>query len=354
LRTGIVRSLRLDTEKGGAYAYFIALYRNYSRNDIMIPLRDTIRSKNYPVVNITLIVVNVLAGIIELGHLRELDAFIFTYGLVPARYTIPELGMHFSFGEQALALLSFMFLHGGFWHLLGNMWFLYIFGDNVEDTLGPLRYLVFYLLCGWVSGLTHLFFNFYSQVPTIGASGAVAGVMGAYFITYPRSKILTLIPIIIIPFFVEIPAAVFLGIWFLFQFLSASLADAHASTIAWWAHIGGFAVGMVFLKVFQLFPQTGAVSKIRQKTVKGRSPRLRVIKTTGRGDHFYGTMVITEKEALTGTKKTISIPHGFKKMLFTVTIPPGISNGQTVRLAGIAGHLGDKTFGDAFLKVVVE
>lgn len=320
----------------------------------MIPLRDTIRSRNYPVVNMTLIVVNVLAGIIELGHLHELDAFIFTYGLVPARYTVPELGVHFSFGEQALALVSFMFLHGGFWHLLGNMWFLYIFGDNVEDTLGPLRYLVFYLLCGWVSGLTHLLFNFYSQVPTIGASGAVAGVMGAYFITYPRSKILTLIPIIIIPFFVEIPAAVFLGLWFLFQFLSASLADAHASTIAWWAHIGGFVVGMVFLKVFQRFPQAGALSEVRQKTIKKRSPRLHVIKTARRGDNFYGTMVITEKEALRGTRKTISIPRGFQKTLFTVTIPPGVKNGQIVRLAGIAGRLGDTPVGDAFLKVAVE
>jgi len=321
----------------------------------MIPIRDTIRSKNYPIVNTALILANVFVYFIELGHLQNFDAFIFTYGLVPARYTMPELSAHFSFGEQALALVSFMFLHGGFWHLLGNMWFLYIFGDNVEDNLGPVRYLVFYLFCGWLSGMTHFLMNLNSQVPTIGASGAVAGVMGAYFIKYPRSKILTLIPIIFIPFFVEIPAAIFLGIWFLIQFFSASLSDAHASGIAWWAHIGGFVLGVALFKLLQIVPDAGVSAKVRRKTEKKRTPRLHVIKASGGKDNnFYATMTISIREALLGTRKTISIPRGFQRRLFTVTIPPGIKSGQTVRLAGIGNRLGEKTGGDAFIKIIIE
>ena len=130
---------------------------------------------------------------------------------MPARYTVPEISGYFSIGQQVFSFVSFMFIHGGFWHLLGNMWSLYILGDNVEDRLGPLRYLAFYLLCGITSGLTHIIINHHSQLPTIGASGAIAGVMGAYFILYPKSKILTLIPIFIIPYFVEIPAFFFNG-----------------------------------------------------------------------------------------------------------------------------------------------
>jgi membrane associated rhomboid family serine protease len=166
----------------------------------MIPIRDTNRSKNHPVVNNTLIGINVFLFIIQSLQGPRIDQFIFTYGLVPARYTVPELASYFTPFQQAVAFVSFMFLHGGFWHLLGNMWSLYIFGDNVEDRLGPLRYLVFYLLCGWLSGLTHFVFNMDSRIPTIGASGAIAGVMGAYLILYPSSKILTLIPIFFIPF----------------------------------------------------------------------------------------------------------------------------------------------------------
>ncbi|RPI74839.1 MAG: rhomboid family intramembrane serine protease, partial [Desulfobacteraceae bacterium] len=197
----------------------------------MLPIRDTLRSQNHPVVNWTLIGLNVLVFLIELLQGRHLEPFIYTYGLVPARYSLPEIAIHFTFGQQLLALFSFMFLHGGFWHLIGNMWSLYIFGDNVEDRLGHFRYLLFYLLCGWGSGLAHLVLNWQSAMPTIGASGAIAGIMGGYFILYPKSKILTLIPIFIIPFFFEIPAFVFLGLWFLMQFISAAGATAHSSGI---------------------------------------------------------------------------------------------------------------------------
>ena len=161
----------------------------------MIPLRDTIRADNFPVVNSTIIGINVVIFILQLSQGVEGNRFVYIYGLVPARYTIPQIAAYFSAPQQAFSFVSFMFLHGGFWHLLGNMWSLYIFGDNVEDRLGPMRYLLFYLICGVASGVSHLLLNLNSNLPTIGASGAIAGVMGAYFILHPRAKILTLIPI---------------------------------------------------------------------------------------------------------------------------------------------------------------
>ncbi len=133
--------------------------------------------------------------------------------------------------------MSYMFLHGGFWHFLGNMWFLYIFGDNIESRMGSLKFLGFYGICGILSGFFHFLLHPVSPIPTIGASGAVAGVMGAYFLFFPRTKILTLFPIVIFPLFFEIPAFIFLGIWFLMQFMNA--AGSGASTgVAWWAHVG--------------------------------------------------------------------------------------------------------------------
>ncbi len=161
----------------------------------MIPIRDTIRSETYPIVNTSLIAIN---GIVPFSWYvsqgQALDRFVFIYGLVPARYSVPQVANYFTAG-QAMAFLTFMFLHGGFLHLLGNMWSLYIFGDNVEDHLGHFRYLAFYLLCGFASGISHLVLNWHSEIPTIGASGAIAGVMGAYFVLYPKAKVLTLVPI---------------------------------------------------------------------------------------------------------------------------------------------------------------
>ena len=165
----------------------------------MIPIRDTIPSKNYPVVNNTIIGINVVVYLVQISLVPDLNRFVYIYGLVPARYSIPQITSYFTTGQQIFSLFSFMFVHGGFWHLLGNMWSLYIFGDNVEDRLGPFLYLVFYLLCGITSGLSHLIINLNSNMPTIGASGAIAGVMGAYLILHPNAKILTLIPIIFIP-----------------------------------------------------------------------------------------------------------------------------------------------------------
>lgn len=145
-----------------------------------------------------------------------------------------------------------MFIHGGWLHIIGNMWYLWIFGDNVEDRLGHIRFLIFYLLCGVGAGIVHTFLNSASVVPSVGASGAIAGVLGAYAISYPTARVLTLVPILFFIQIIEIPAAFVLGFWFLMQFLSgtASLAvatSANAGGVAWWAHVGGFVIGMLLI-----------------------------------------------------------------------------------------------------------
>ena len=321
----------------------------------MIPIRDTIPSKNYPVVNNTIIGINVVLYLFEMSQGANLNRFIYIYGLVPARYSMPQIASYFSAGQQLLSLLSFMFLHGGFWHLLGNMWSLYIFGDNVEDRLGPFRYLVFYLLCGITSGLSHLLFNLHSNIPTIGASGAIAGVMGAYLILHPHSKILTLIPIIFIPWFVEIPAFFFLGLWFVLQFLNAAGSHGNIGGIAWWAHIGGFVFGIVLLKIFLVLPETGVSSKIRRVTVKRKTHRLQVVRPGGLGKdpHLYGTIDITSFEALAGTQKLINIPKGFQKRIVKVIVPPGVKEGSKLRLKGLGKTASDGQRGDLYLKVMI-
>lgn len=321
----------------------------------MIPLRDTIQAKNYPIVNYVIIGLNVALFLVEKAQGSRLEQFIFTYGLVPARYSVPEIASYFTFGQQALALISFMFLHGGFFHLLGNMWSLYIFGDNVEDRLGHFRYLLFYLICGWASGLSHLFINWHSEIPTIGASGAIAGVMGAYLILYPGSKILTLIPLFFIPLFVEIPAIIFLGIWFLLQFINATASYTEAGGIAWWAHIGGFVLGIVFLRLFLKIPVFDRISKIRPARPKRKAPRLQPIRTiqAGNDPHLYGTIRITPREAQYGTSKLVNAPSGFRNRLLRVTVAPGVRDGTILRLAGVGRPMNGGKRGDLFLKVSI-
>jgi len=321
----------------------------------MFPIRDTTASKNYPVVNTAIIAVNVLVYLLQTAQGTYLERFIFIYGLVPARYSVAQLAERFTFGQQAFSFLSFMFLHGGFWHLLGNMWSLYIFGDNVEDRMGPIRYLAFYLLCGVISGLSHLALNLESPVPTIGASGAIAGVMGAYFLLYPSARILTLIPIIFIPYFIEIPAYVFLGIWFFLQFLNAAGSSGAAGGVAWWAHIGGFVAGMILIKLFTRAPSSGLTKMIRPATEKHKTPRLQSIRTSAQMDdpNIYGSIVITPEEALKGTNKLVNVPWGFHNRLVRVTVPPGIREGMTLRLEGIGRQLGDIR-GDLLLKVSIQ
>ena len=322
----------------------------------MIPLRDTTPTRNYPVVNTTIIGINVVVFVIQFLQGAEINRFIYIYGLVPARYSLPQIAEYFTPGQQVFSLVSFMFLHGGVWHILGNMWSLYIFGDNVEDHLGPVRYALFYLLCGIASGLSHLILNLNSNIPTIGASGAIAGVMGAYFLLHPRSKILTLIPIFFIPYFINIPAFVFLGLWFLLQFISAAGSHGAVSGIAWWAHIGGFVFGMLFLKLFGILPDRGVSKRLRRFTAKKKTPRLQVIRPAGSGNdrHLYGLIEITPYEAAKGTRKLINIPLGFKKRMFNVKVPAGIEEGTVLRLKGLGQRSDSGATGDLYLKVTVK
>src|SRR5262245_51076496 len=217
----------------------------------MIPLRDENPSGTVPVITRALISVNAIAFVYELALGPELKSFIYAWGLVPAR-----LSLALRFGEEpvvgpGLTILSSMFLHGGWLHLVGNMWYLWIFGDNIEDRLGHLRFLTFYLLAGIVAGLLHYALNQTSWMPTVGASGAIAGVLGAYLVTFPRARVVALVPLF--PFFqvMALPAVLVLGLWFVMQFFSGalSLGNAGGGGVAWWAHIGGFAFGLVGMPI---------------------------------------------------------------------------------------------------------
>lgn len=214
----------------------------------MLPLRDNIPSSRFPIVTLGLILLNVVIFIHELKLRSGLGEFLLQAGIIPVRYTVPEVARQFSLREQAFPFITTMFLHGGWIHLIGNMWTLWIFGDNVEDRLGRARYLGLYLAGGISASLVHIFTNPGSLVPTIGASGAIAGVMGAYFRFYPYARVETVIP----PFFFgpifRLPAVLFLGWWFLLQFFNGALTlgarGQGFSGVAWWAHVGGFVFGV--------------------------------------------------------------------------------------------------------------
>jgi membrane associated rhomboid family serine protease len=322
----------------------------------MIPLRDTTPSRNVPVVNNLLIGLNVVVFVLEMAQGPAMDRFIYTYGLVPGRYTLDRLAVHFTFFQQVFSWFSFMFLHGGFLHLLGNMWFLYIFGDNVEDRLGPLRYLVFYFCCGLASGVSHFLLSAHSTAPVIGASGAVAGVMGAYFLLHPTSKILTLVPIIIIPLFLEIPAYFFLGLWFVLQFLNAAAGSGAAGGIAWWAHVGGFLSGMIFLKLFSALPNWGMTDRLRQATAKKKTHRLQVARPTfmGQDPDLHASIAVSPYEALVGSRKLVTVPYGFHRRMYRVIVPPGVTPGKLLRLKGQGKPMANGSRGDLLLKVVIQ
>jgi len=212
----------------------------------MIPLYDTVRTRRFPLVNLTLIAGNVLVFLYELRlGPAALERFITTWGLVPARLTSdPSVAW--------MTIFSAMFLHGGWLHVLGNMWFLYIFGDKVDARMGGIRYLIFYLLSGIAAALMQVYVRPASQVPMIGASGAIAGVLGAYLISFPRARVASLVPILFIFTIVEVPAVIFLGLWFVLQLYSGlfMMQGGSASGIAWWAHIGGFLFGMLMVPFF--------------------------------------------------------------------------------------------------------
>ncbi len=210
----------------------------------MIPLRDVIPSRTTPYITVTIIILNAVAWLFEVSlDPADLNRFLTIYGVVPAYFSAPTL-------------ITSMFLHGSWMHIIGNMWYLWIFGDNVEDRLGHGRFVIFYLLCGIAAALGQVFMDPTSTLPTIGASGAIAGVMGAYFVLYPQSRVLTLVPWIIIWEVIELPAFVLLGFWFLMQLFSAGTiavtASSHGSGgVAFAAHVAGFLVGVAGVFVFR-------------------------------------------------------------------------------------------------------
>lgn len=221
----------------------------------MFPLKDNIKAKNFPYVNIGLIGLNVIFFLYQMSYGQKGDHLIFTFGFIPARF-LAEQAQDWLDVSSFLPVLSSMFLHANLLHLVSNMWFLWIFGDNVEDCMGHGRYLGFYLLCGIASVIAQTIANPHSAIPMIGASGAISGVLGAYFLTYPRARILTLLPIFILFYFIELPAYFFLGFWFLLQFLEGSMSSLNAQQtvgggVAFWAHVGGFIAGVGLLQVFR-------------------------------------------------------------------------------------------------------
>ena len=215
----------------------------------MLPIRDNIPSRRFPAATLAIIAVNTLIFLweLQLGPRRLERAFV-ELAIIPIRYSNPDIAHFFSLGEQIRPFFSSMFLHGGWLHLIGNIWTLWIFGDNVEDRLGRGKYLLLYLASGIVAALVHIYTNLGSRVPTIGASGAIAGVMGAYFRFFPHARIETMIPPFLFGPYYVLPAVLFLGWWFLLQFFNGALSLAAGQQgfgrIAWWAHVGGFAFGL--------------------------------------------------------------------------------------------------------------
>lgn len=215
---------------------------------LMIPIRDTQRTTHFPIMNWLIIITNVLVFLVEYYSPASFsNGFVASYALTPA-------SINLSHPSTLLPFITHMFLHGSWYHLLSNMWFLMIFGDNIEDRLGSFRYLLFYVLGGLSAALLQFVFDPASTVPTLGASGAIAAVMGAYFVLFPASRVVTFIPIFIFGGFIRLPAIVYLGIWFLMQvfsgFSSFVIGSGTAGGVAWWAHIGGFLFGMLLVRAF--------------------------------------------------------------------------------------------------------
>lgn len=214
----------------------------------MIPIHDENPTHSTPIVVYALIAINVVVFLHQITLGAGLDGFMQLYAVIPQQLTASFDGIPINQPvPEILTLITSQFLHGGLMHIGGNMLFLWTFGDNIEQDLGHFKFLLFYLTCGVLAGLTHWFFGMQSGVPTIGASGAIAGVMGAYLIKYPRAKIVTLLPLFIIFTTVRIPAIYFLGFWFVQQALSsvASLGMPQTAGVAYWAHAGGFIFGAI-------------------------------------------------------------------------------------------------------------
>jgi membrane associated rhomboid family serine protease len=222
---------------------------------VPLPLTDHIRRRSFWTVTLALIVANVWVFLFELAQGRGINRLVFLYGIVPARY----VGLHgfknLTLGGFFVPVLTSMFLHGGWLHLLGNMLFLFVFGRSVEDRFGHLQFLLLYFLSGFAGAALHIVLNAGSRLPSIGASGAIAGVLGAYFICFPRARITTLFFLIFFFWRVELPAVLVLGYWFLIQFVTGyemlAIQSATGGGVAWWAHVGGFLTGLVLALILE-------------------------------------------------------------------------------------------------------
>jgi len=221
----------------------------------MFPIQDSVPSRSVPVVTRALILINVIVFFFELMLSQNgLEQLLYLFGIVPARFTHPDWSADIDFPAGSYwTILTYQFLHGGWLHIVANMWTLWIFGDNVEDRMGSLRFVIFYLICGSIAGFTQLLTNPDSTIPSIGASGAIAGVLGAYLMFFPTARLIVLFPIVFFPFFFEVPAVLYLLLWFFIQLFSgtATLAGPQeVGGIAWWAHVGGFVSGMLLCRLF--------------------------------------------------------------------------------------------------------
>jgi hypothetical protein len=222
----------------------------------MIPIRDDQPRFSTPYINYFLVALNTIVFLFELSVGAQshgaLNSLIYEFGIVPGHFAGGSV--HFGLAGAFLSIFTSMFLHASWLHIIGNMWVLWIFGDNIEDYLGHFPYLLFYLLCGFAAAIAHILLNASSDVPTVGASGAIAGVMGAYFLLYPKARVLTLVPLIVFFTFWWLPAWIVLGYWFLLQFLSGTTtsiaySNPNSGGVAFWAHVGGFVAGLVLIKV---------------------------------------------------------------------------------------------------------
>jgi membrane associated rhomboid family serine protease len=222
----------------------------------MLPIKDTIPSKNVPLGTWIIILANSLVFIFELMLPDSvLQAFFYYFGVVPARYSHPEWALMIGLPvDDYWPFVTSMFLHGGWLHIIGNMWTLWIFGDNVEDRMGAGRFLIFYFLCGIAAGVVHFVTNMNSTVPALGASGAIGGVLGAYLFLYPTARIIVLFPLFFLPIFFQLPAVTYLGYWILSQIFSGAISSLllpeDGGGIAFWAHVGGFVAGAVLVRIF--------------------------------------------------------------------------------------------------------
>ncbi len=219
----------------------------------MIPLRDKNPTRKFPIVTVLLIIINVLMFFYQLSLGNRLDDLFFNYGMIPNKI------VHLDFANPLiiLTLLTSIFLHGGWLHLVGNMLYLWVFGDNVEDKMGRMRFLLFYILCGVSASILHIIIEPTSMIPTIGASGSISGVLGAYLLMFPKARVVTLIPIFVFIQITELPAFIILGLWFILQFINGMISLGYETAgmggVAWWAHIGGFVAGMILLIPFRRY-----------------------------------------------------------------------------------------------------